>query len=231
MIGWLAAALAALVLVPAWLITPIAPQLMGDAVRRVETTEKVVALTFDDGPDEQWTPAVLDMLARNQVQATFFVMGSKVAQFPAITKMTWEAGHEVGNHSWSHPLMVFKPEELIKEEIEKTDALLHELGYTKEIYFRAPCGLKFLTLPRVLTSLQKKHILFDVIAWDWTSPGAQKIVQNVMKDVRPGSIILLHDGCGTQLDKLQAAEQIIVCLKSQGFRFVTISELLTYRHT
>lgn len=226
MIGWVAAA--ALVLVPAWLCTPIAPQLIARAVRRVKTSKKVVALTFDDGPDARWTPVVLEMLARQQVPATFFLMGNRVQRNPDLAKKMWDLGHEVGNHSWSHSLMLLKSEAAVRQEIEKTDALLRELGYMKEIYFRAPCGLKFLALPRVLAALRKTHILFDVVAWDWTSPGIDKIVHTVMKAVRCGSIILLHDGVGTQEDTIAAADTIITRLKALGYQFVTVSELLTY---
>lgn len=227
MIGYFAAALAAL-LVNAWLIIPNSPQLIGQSFRRVSTQEKVVALTYDDGPDPEFTPAVLRLLERHEVSATFFLMGQRVQQHPDVAQNIWRAGHEIGNHSWSHCPMILKSESFVREEIEKTDAILREIGYDKEIHFRAPNGLKYWTLPKVLSSMGKVHILFDAVGWDWSCPGCDAIVKNVMSAVRPGSIILLHDGCGKKDDTVAASEIIITKLKQQGYKFVTVSELLLY---
>ncbi|PKN03131.1 polysaccharide deacetylase [Candidatus Dependentiae bacterium HGW-Dependentiae-1] len=226
MIGWLAAV--ACIVVIAWLITPLAPQLLGRATRRVSTQEKIVALTFDDGPSADWTPAVLELLARHDVPATFFLVGSRAADNPALAQQIWYAGHQVGNHSWSHTPLIGKSVAVVRQEIEKTDVFLRALGYTHELYFRAPWGFKLLILPWILSRLGKKHILFDVVTWDWSCPGAAVITQSAVKAVRPGSIILLHDGGGDRSQTVQATEEIIVQLKNQGYRFVTVAQLLTY---
>ena len=214
----------------AWYSTPLAPQFVGESVRRVETHEKVVALTYDDGPNPFGTQAVLDLLARRNVHATFFLVGNRVQQYPELAQKIWQAGHQVGNHSWSHSLLMFKTYATVWQEVEKTDLLLRQLGYTDEIYFRSPHGMKFISLPRVLNTMHKKNILFDVVAWDWRSPGAPKIARKVLHEVRPGSIILLHDGVGKQSDTLKAVDHIITTLKDRGFKFVTVAELLTYEH-
>lgn len=226
MIAWLAAT--TFLLFSGWLITPLSPQLIGRSVRRVFTQEKVVALTFDDGPSAAWTPTLLELLARHEVQATFFLVGSRVAENPTLAQRIWQAGHQVGNHSWSHTFLVGKSATYAREEIEKTDALLRELGYMHEIYFRAPYGCKGIVLSSVLCSLHKMHALFDVITWDWNNPGVAEITRRACKAVHPGSIILLHDGGGDRSQTLQATEEIILHLKERGYRFVTVAQLLAY---
>ncbi len=226
MIAWLVAA--TVIVCSGWLITPLSPQLIGRSVRRISTQEKVVALTFDDGPSADWTPKLLALLARHEVPATFFLVGSRVAKHPALAQRIWQSGHQVGNHSWSHTILVGKSVVSVREEIEKTDALLHELGYMHEIYFRAPYGCKGIVLSSLLRSLHKIHALFDVITWDWDNPGVAQITGGACKAVRPGSIILLHDGGGDRSQTLQATEEIILHLKNQGYRFVTVAQLLAY---
>jgi peptidoglycan/xylan/chitin deacetylase (PgdA/CDA1 family) len=223
-----ASILSAMLLFSAWLSTPLVPQIVGQSFRCVNTQEKVVALTFDDGPNPEGTPAMLDLLARYNIQATFFLIGNRIEQNPALAQRVWQAGHQVGNHTWSHTLMMFKSPSYLRQEIEKTDAALRGLGHPDEIFFRAPYGMKLLLLPLVLRKMNKKSIIFDSVAWDWSSPGVEKIVNNVMTSIRPGSIILLHEGVGNQQETIVAVEEIIKQLMNQGYRFVTVAQLLTY---
>ena len=227
MIGY-ASLISAFMLFSAWLSTPLVPQIVGQSFRCVNTQEKVVALTLDDGPNPDGTPAMLDLLEQHDIHATFFLIGNRVQQNPELAKKIWLSGHQVGNHSWSHTLMMFKSPLFMRQEIEKTDRLLRELGHQDEIYFRSPYGMKLLILPLVLRAMHKKNILFDAVGYDWSSPGVDNIVQNVLKSVRPGSIILLHDGVGNQRETIVAVDEIIKTLKAQGYRFVTVSELLKY---
>ena len=155
MIG-LISALSTLMLFSAWLFTPLVPQLVGQSFRCVNTQEKVVALTYDDGPSPEGTPAVLDLLEYHNIHATFFLIGSRAQQNPDLVKKILKAGHQVGNHTWSHSLMMFKSPSYMRQEIEKTDRLLRELGHPDEIYFRAPYGIKLLMLPLVLRAMHKK---------------------------------------------------------------------------
>lgn len=192
----------------------------------VNTIEKVVALTFDDGPNPEGTPAILDLLERYNIKATFFVIGKRVKKYPELTQKIWKSGHQVGNHTWSHSIMIFKSASLIRQEIKKTDKLLRKLGYTEEIFFRPPCGMHLSTGVHQLKKMNKKDILFDAIGWDWISPGVDQIVSNVVTAVGPGSIILLHDGVGNQQETVVAAEKIIKQLQEEGYRFVTVAQLL-----
>ncbi len=204
-------------------------QLMGEPHHRVETDEKVVALTFDDGPRPVITEAILDILARHQVKASFFMMGRSIERNRALAARVLAEGHELGNHSYSHPRLVLKSTAFIEEELAKTDALLRELGVKGEILFRAPHCKKLVGLPWVLSRQGRKHITFDVVPYDDATQDEDLIVSRVLEATRPGSIILLHDGGREKPGTVKATERIIEALKSRGYRFVTVSELLTYR--
>jgi peptidoglycan/xylan/chitin deacetylase (PgdA/CDA1 family) len=216
-----------------WLVIPNSPQLFGKSVRRVNTKEKIVALTFDDGPNPPFTNQILDILKKYGVKATFFIVGERGEKHPEAIKQIYMAGHEVGNHTWSHNVLIWKSQDFIQRQIDSTDKLLRDLGYTGLIHFRSPKGMKLIALPRVLAAMNRPNILFDVVGWDWRCHGVNKIVDNVLGSAAPGSIILLHDGDGDHNDRITdrsqtvaATEIIIQNLKRRGFRFVTISELL-----
>jgi peptidoglycan/xylan/chitin deacetylase (PgdA/CDA1 family) len=216
-----------------WLIIPNSPQLFGKSIRRVKAKEKIVALTFDDGPNPPFTNQILDILKKYGVKATFFVVGERAERYPEVVKQVYTEGHALGNHTWSHKVLIYKSQDFIQKQIDSTDKLLRDLGYTGPIHFRSPKGMKLITLPRVLAAMNRPNILFDVVAWDWRCSGVNKIVENVLDSVSPGSIILLHDGDGDHNDRITdrsqtvaATEIIIKDLKRRGFRFVTISELL-----
>ena len=220
-------------IVVGWMIIPNSGQIYGRAVHRVKTKEKVVALTFDDGPNPPFTNQILDVLKKNGVKATFFVVGTRCKQFPEVVKQVYKSGHELGNHTWSHNVLILKSSKFIRNEIDSTDKFLRDLGYIDTIHFRSPKGMKFIGLSRILAKTNRDNILFDVVAWDWSCPGVEKIVKNVINSVRSGAIILLHDGNGdnnyqiTDRSQTVAATEIIIQrLKSQGYSFVTISELL-----
>ena len=219
-----------------WLVIPNSPSLWGVSVRRVDTKEKVVALTFDDGPNPPFTNQILDVLKKYDVKATFFVVGERGQKYPDVVKQVYNAGHELGNHTWSHYVLIWKSYDFIYRQIDSTDKLLRDLGYAGTIHFRSPKGMKAMALPKVLAERKRPNILFDVVGWDWSCPGVDKIVHNVLSGVKSGSIILLHDGDGDDNSKIgdrcqtvEATEIVIKKLREKGFRFVTISELLTVR--
>lgn len=202
-------------------------QVFGELYARVETRQRVVALTFDDGPSPANTPALLELLARHRVKATFFMQGQNIERHRELAARVLAEGHQLGNHSYSHQRMVLKPLFFIEEEISRTDRLLRELGVQGEILFRAPYGKKLFLLPWVLARDGRKHITFDAVPDDHATQDAQLITSRVLKATRPGSIILLHDGWREKPGTLQATGLIIEALHAQGYRFVTVAELLT----
>ncbi|WP_224242594.1 polysaccharide deacetylase family protein [Hyalangium gracile] len=201
-------------------------QVFGELHHRVETSEKVVALTFDDGPSPANTPPLLALLAQHQVKATFFMVGRNIEAHRELAARVISEGHQVGNHSYSHKRLVFRSPSTIQEEISRTDALLREVGARGEIFFRAPFGKKLLVLPWLLARDNRKHIIFDVVPDDHATQDASLLTSRVLEATRPGSIILLHDGWATKPGTIEATRRILEGLKAQGYRFVTVSELL-----
>jgi peptidoglycan/xylan/chitin deacetylase (PgdA/CDA1 family) len=201
-------------------------QVFGELYYRVETSERVVALTFDDGPGPANTPAVLELLARHQVKATFFMVGQNIERHRELAARVLAEGHQLGSHSYSHSRLVLVSPSYVEEEIARTDALLREVGVRGEILFRAPFGKKLFVLPWVLSRQGRKHVTFDVVPDDHATQDAELITARALEATRPGSIILLHDGWGAKPGTIEAAGRIIESLKAQGYRFVTVSELL-----
>ncbi len=202
-------------------------QLFGDYVARVDTAERVVALTFDDGPDPYWTPKVLSALDERRVRATFFMMGRNVERYPAVAREVRRRGHEIGNHSYSHPRLIFMWPGSVRNEIERTDALLRGIGVSGEIHFRPPHAAKFLVLPYVLTEMHRLSVLGDVDPEEWKRPPAAVMTASIFRQLRPGSIIGLHDPMGAE--SLRTLENILPVLIAQGYRFETVSELVRRR--
>jgi len=202
-------------------------QLFGDYVARVETSEKVAAMTFDDGPHPQYTAQVLDVLDRHRVQATFFMMGRNVERFPAVAREVLRRGHQVGNHSYSHPKLILMSPRRVREEIERTDALLRGIGVTGEIYFRPPHASKFLVLPYVLRQMNKLSVMGDVDPEEWKRRPAAVMTASILRQARPGSIIGLHDPMGAET--LRTLDDVLTAMTSQGYRFETMSELMRRR--
>jgi peptidoglycan/xylan/chitin deacetylase (PgdA/CDA1 family) len=202
-------------------------QLFGDSVRRIDTTEKVVALTFDDGPLPPHTVRMLDLLDRHQVKATFFMMGRNVERWPDVAREVLARGHEVGNHSYSHPKLVFMSPARVREEIERTDAILRGVGVTGEIYFGPPHGSKFVVLPYVLVQMKKTAVYSYTDPEEWKRPPAEVMVESVLEQVRPGAVMGFHDVMGDET--LRAVDQVLTALLAQGYRFETMSEFVGRR--
>ena len=228
-----AAACVALVgsLVIAWRISKSTSfQLIGEPITRVATSSRVVALTFDDGPDPRYLDGILDTLRAANVHATFFAIGDELEQHPELGPKIVAAGHELGNHSFTHPRMVLRSLAFMRDEIQRTDDAIRRAGYGGAIQFRPPNGKRLLGLPWVLRELGRSAVLWDV-APDSEDPStsAAQIVERVRAEVQPGSIVLMHL-MGSQRGTSRAAlPQVIHELAEQGYRFVTVSELLSLR--
>ena len=202
-------------------------QLFGDYVVRVDTNEKVVAMTFDDGPHPTHTPVVLAVLDRHHVKATFFLMGRNVERHATVAREVVSRGHEVGNHSYSHPRLLFMSPGRVREEIERTDELIRGLGVSAPIHFRPPHGARFIVLPYVLKRMGKLGVGTDVNPDEWRRRPAAVMTESIMRQVKPGSIIGLHDVLG--VETIKTLENVLERLVAQGYRFETVSQLLVRR--
>jgi peptidoglycan-N-acetylglucosamine deacetylase len=200
-------------------------QLFGDLIDRVETQEKVVALTFDDGPSPQNTPEILDILKEYSVPATFFMIGQNIEQYLELAERVLKEGHQIANHSYSHKRMVFTSLESCIDEISKTHALIRELGFQGEIVFRPPFGKKLFTLPLALQRLKVLSVTWDAESKDTEYQDSQTLESNVLSHVKPGSIILFHDGFGKKEGTIAAIKILISKLKLDGYTFLTVNEL------
>ncbi len=213
----------------AWKISNLRTfQFCGEIVTRVNTPQPAVALTFDDGPTQLATEKILSILQQEAIKATFFLTGAELESHPAEGEKIMLAGHELGNHSYSHKRMIGRSWSFIQAEIEKTDQLIRKTGYQGAIHFRSPFGKKLFLLPYYLKLTHRKNIFWDIEPESYREIAAEadKIVEHVLVKARPGSIILLHVMYPSRAESLKAVPGIIKGLKSKGYRFVTVSELL-----
>jgi peptidoglycan/xylan/chitin deacetylase (PgdA/CDA1 family) len=228
--GAAALVLAALVIGGAYRLIPSrTTQLAGELVQRVDTDERVVALTFDDGPTDADAAAILEALADRGVTATFYLNGRDIEQNADAMRALVAAGHEIGNHTWSHRSMAFVTFGTVTEEIEPTDAAIRAAGYEGPLTFRPPFGEKLLALPLYLAQHDRVTVTWDVSAEDFSgAQSADAIADRTVETTSPGSIILLHPWFGRTASQ-DAIGEIIDRLQAQGYRFVTVSELIALR--
>lgn len=204
-------------------------QLGGQIINSIQTNHKVVALTFDDGPEVPHSDELLAILEEQDVKATFFLIGVEMERYPEATKRLATSGHEIGNHSYSHSSMIFMSPDSIAREVETTDTLIRQAGYKGMIPFRPPYMHKFIGLPAYLAQHQRPTIAADISLDQNGKKDRHKITQEVLKRVQPGSIILFHAMYDHTTESRAALPEVIQGLKSQGYTFVTMSELLKYQ--
>jgi peptidoglycan/xylan/chitin deacetylase (PgdA/CDA1 family) len=203
-------------------------QLFGKFVKRVPTSVPVVALTFDDGPEPVFTDQVLAILDKEGVKATFFVVGQKVQENLVEARRIVAEGHEMGNHTYSHPQMIGRSYSFVQQEIEETDKLIRLAGYDGTIHFRPPGSKRLIVLPYYLWVTGRTTILMDIEPESFPdiATDADKITEHVLGKARPGSIILLHVMYKGRAETVKALPRIIQGLKNEGYGFVTVSQLL-----
>jgi peptidoglycan-N-acetylglucosamine deacetylase len=194
---------------------------------RVPTQAKAVALTYDDGPNPPYTQQLLAILQRNHVKATFYELGKQIQAYPELTRQVLAAGHELGNHSYSHQSLWLRSPEFLANEIDSTNRLLKAAGVTSPPSFRPPWGRRLFMLPYLLHQRGERLVIYDVDSVDYGAPNVEFIVNNVVNQVQPGSIVLMHDGGGDRSKTVAAAETIIQRLRAKGYEFKTISELFS----
>lgn len=180
-----------------------------------------VALTFDDGPSPTYTPQILDVLAANQIKATFFVVGSEARRRPELVRREIEAGMVIGDHSWDHPNLKGRPVPFITSQLSRTKETLAGLGANPAM-FRPPYGSFDATTVSIASSLGMRTVIWSTDSYDWKKPGVASIVSRVLSSVRPGSVILMHDGGGDRSQTVEALKMLITELKARGYTFVTV---------
>jgi peptidoglycan/xylan/chitin deacetylase (PgdA/CDA1 family) len=208
-------------------------QLFGELVARVDTGEPVIALTFDDGPIDTTLEGILAALAASNVRSTFFVVGDQLERSTDAGRRLVEAGHELGNHSYSHERMILTSAAAARVEVERTDALIRAAGHSGPILFRPPYGVKFVGLPWYLRQTRRTSVTWDIEpeSYPEVASSASAIVEHVLERIRPGSIILLHPWYRAGEPTRQALPGIIEGAGQKGYRFVTVSDLLRLRRS
>lgn len=183
-----------------------------------------VAMTFDDGPNAKLTPKLLDLLAAHHMKATFFVVGENAAEYPDILKRAVREGHEIGNHSWSHPNLGKMSDDRVRRELQKTDdAIKNALGIRTTL-MRPPYGSLTAHQKRWINSeFGYRIIIWDVDPLDWKRPGPSVVCNRILKETQAGSIVLAHD---IHAPTIEAMPSTFDQLQAKGFKFVTVSELL-----
>jgi peptidoglycan/xylan/chitin deacetylase (PgdA/CDA1 family) len=192
---------------------------------------KQLALTYDDGPNDPHTLRMLEVLARNDVRATFFTIGRYVQQRPEIVREIVQAGHVVGNHTFRHPLLIFKSAAEIRDELMRCRAALQDAIGEHSNLFRPPFGGRGPAVLRIARELGLEPIMWNVTGYDCNAPPSAVIERKVSGQIRGGDVILLHDGGHLQMgaDRSQtvlATENLIKRYKSEGYEFVTIKQMM-----
>jgi peptidoglycan-N-acetylglucosamine deacetylase len=202
---------------------------LGPSLYHGDRSRPALALTFDDGPSES-TPALLEILAAHQVRATFFMCGHNVRRLPGIAREVARAGHELGNHTNTHPRLDFKrPEFIYREMALAQEAIQVNTGATPA-FFRAPYGVRWFGLRRAQQRLHLTGVMWTVIGRDWSLP-ANRIFERLIRGASNGGVLCLHDGRALQpapdiRPMLEAVERAIPWLKHRGFQFQTVSEMM-----
>ena len=189
-----------------------------------------IALTFDDGPNPYYTPLILNILQQYHVKATFFCVGRLVAAYPGLVIQEYDAGHVIGNHSWSHPDMALLSAASIRLQLVSTSNTIQEATGVRPLYFRPPYGIMSVAVLTQAYQLGLTTVIWNDEARDWQLPGASVIVKRILGLARNGAIILLHDGGGNRSQTVAALPFIIRGLRSRGFQLVTIAQMMQDLH-
>src|SRR5438067_7749244 len=184
-----------------------------------------IAMTFDDGPHATNTPKLLEMAAQRHIKLTFFVLGECVEQNPDVLRREVAEGHEIGNHSWSHPNLAKRSDADVRSQLQRAEDLIEKTAGIKPKLMRPPYG-ELTKRQRILVNHEfgYKVILWDVDPLDWKRPGSNVVAQRIITGARPGSIILSHD---IHPPKIAAMLLVFDVLIEKGLKFVTFSELLS----
>ena len=212
----------------AWAVRGRSSSVFGPSVWRGRSDRRALALTFDDGPSES-TPRILEILERHRVPATFFQIGLNVRRLPAVACAVRDAGHEIGNHSETHPLFCF-PQTRIEQELGRAQETIGEHTGTRPRWFRAPYGVRWFGLARAQRRFGLTGVMWTVIGYDWKRP-AGAVVEHVTHRAGNGAILCLHDGrelsAGPRAGvTIEAVRDLVPRLLDRGFKFESLEQLI-----
>lgn len=203
--------------------------LLAPSVYRGQTSRRSIALTFDDGPSES-TPRLLELLAKYGARATFFQCGANARRIPHGARAVASAGHEIGNHTYSHPLLQFKSSAFMYSELREAQSAIMDSAGVTPAFFRAPFGVRWFGLGAAQRRLQLMGVMWTVIGLDWKLP-ALAVGHRLLRRVDPGAIVCLHDGRGTLHHPdiavtLDTIRMVLPVWVDQGYQFETVSQIL-----
>ena len=197
-----------------------------DIYRKKENEQMKIALTFDDGPHPRYTPQILDILDEFGIKATFFVIGINAANYSETVAEVIKRGHEIGNHTYTHPHVSSVDSHKLKAEIEKCESTIFGITDYKTKLFRPPEGMIDTDVRNVVYSLDYKLILWNIDTRDWAHTSPENIAENIIKNISPGDIILMHDYISYNSPTPEALRIFIPALLGMGYKFVAVSELI-----
>jgi peptidoglycan-N-acetylglucosamine deacetylase len=196
-------------------------------INEINTSQRVVAITFDDGPNPVYTQQILDIFSEAKGKATFFMIGEQMRNHPEVVKHVAEQGHEIGNHTFTHPKLSQLSLEDCREEIDQTEKLIEDMTGRKPVVFRPPY-LDY-NQDNVTILQQKGYSMIGALnleAQDWEQPGVEHILGKSRNVVKNGGILIFHDGFGDRSQTIEAVRMLVSELTSQDYQLVTVSELL-----
>ncbi|WP_336773612.1 polysaccharide deacetylase family protein [Paenibacillus sp. MMO-58] len=196
-------------------------------IQSVNTSSKAVAFTFDDGPNPVYTPELLEIFAEAGGKATFYMIGEQISAHPEVARLVHEQGHEIGNHSYTHPNMTELSDEEFESELSRTEELINQVTGARAATMRLP----------YLAGDERVHAMLErdgypsigalnMDAKDWDMPGVDHILETTRREVRNGSILIFHDGFGDRSQSVEAVRVLTKELTASGYQLVTVSELL-----
>ena len=187
--------------------------------------KKVIALTFDDGPWPNSTAKVLDILKKNRIKSTFFVVGQNVKNYPDLTKQIVADGHIIANHTWHHWYHQMNAQAAAYEVANTTDIIYQTTG-VKTSLFRPPGGIMNNGVAAYAKNNKYAVIMWSADSMDYSRPAVPRLMNNIFREAKPGGIVLMHDGGGDRSHTVKALPEIISRFRKQGYEFVTVPELL-----
>jgi peptidoglycan-N-acetylglucosamine deacetylase len=235
MVGYIAGALAAGAATFAGAHTMVPwSQLYGENFNGIQEGLKVLALSYDDGPNDPWTMKLLEVLGKHQVPATFFMVGRYVRERPEIARAVCAAGHAVGNHCFHHRNLIFAGKAELRKELEDTSKAIEDATGERPFLFRPPFGGRRPGTFKVVEELKMFPVMWRVTCFDWAAKSHEEILKHARRQIAGGEVVLLHDGGHLRMGEdrshtVRATDELIREYKDRGFLFTTVTEMMQMR--